>query len=318
MINILNSEEFINRLKERRGSVSYRAMFSTWFNGIVTEPSLMLLPIDDHLVHRGDGVFEAIRFFSHNLYLGTEHLDRLIRSARAISLPLPCSTEKILEVISEVITAANLIEGIIRIFVGRGVGDFSANPYSPLKSEMYIIATPLNRLPEELYEKGAKLILSDVPFKPFPYSTIKSCNYLQNVMMVKDAKDSKAHFAVNISPDGWIGEGAVENIALVTRDNQLLAPPFDYTLPGTTLVRLFELSRNNQQYLGLSGISQRRLSVHDLTEAQEVLMIGTTTEVCPVTTFNEKPIGDGYVGLIAKNLRRLLLADIEESRTLKE
>jgi branched-subunit amino acid aminotransferase/4-amino-4-deoxychorismate lyase len=47
-------------------------------------------------------------------------------------------------------------------------------------------------------------------------------------------------------------------------------------------------------------------------------MIGTTTEVCPVTTFNEKPIGDGYVGLIAKNLRRLLLADIEESRTLKE
>ena len=28
-------------------------------SGIVTDPKLMTVPVDDHLVHRGDGVFEA-------------------------------------------------------------------------------------------------------------------------------------------------------------------------------------------------------------------------------------------------------------------
>ena len=35
----------------------YYAMFSSLLGGIVTEPLLMQVPVDDHLVHRGDGVF---------------------------------------------------------------------------------------------------------------------------------------------------------------------------------------------------------------------------------------------------------------------
>ena len=39
----------------------YRAMYTSLYKGVVTDPAMMMIPIDDHMVHRGDGVFEAIR-----------------------------------------------------------------------------------------------------------------------------------------------------------------------------------------------------------------------------------------------------------------
>lgn len=37
----------------------YRAMYSSILGGITTDAALMLLPIDDHMVHRGHGVFDT-------------------------------------------------------------------------------------------------------------------------------------------------------------------------------------------------------------------------------------------------------------------
>jgi 4-amino-4-deoxychorismate lyase len=64
----------------------YYAMFSSLYGGIVTEPLLMQVPVDDHLVHRGDGVFETIKCVNGNIYLLHEHLARLNHSATAIGL----------------------------------------------------------------------------------------------------------------------------------------------------------------------------------------------------------------------------------------
>ena len=40
---------------------NYFAMYSSVLDGIATDPALMLVPVDDHLVHRGDGIFEALK-----------------------------------------------------------------------------------------------------------------------------------------------------------------------------------------------------------------------------------------------------------------
>ena len=57
---------------------TYFAMYSSVYGGVVTDPRLMLLPIDDHMVHRGDGVFEAFKAIDGNIYNLNAHLDRLI------------------------------------------------------------------------------------------------------------------------------------------------------------------------------------------------------------------------------------------------
>ena len=70
---------------------TYFAMYSSLYGGIVTDPALMLLPLDDHMVHRGDGIFEALKTLHGSLYNLAGHLDRLEQSAQALSLVLPVS-----------------------------------------------------------------------------------------------------------------------------------------------------------------------------------------------------------------------------------
>ena len=52
--------ELAGRLR-RPYQAAYHALYSSLYDGIVTDPVLMLLPLDDHMVHRGDGVFEAVK-----------------------------------------------------------------------------------------------------------------------------------------------------------------------------------------------------------------------------------------------------------------
>ena len=56
-------------------------MFSSWLGGVITDPALMQVPLDDHLVHRGHGVFDTCTLSSGRLYRLGIHIDRLLQSA---------------------------------------------------------------------------------------------------------------------------------------------------------------------------------------------------------------------------------------------
>ena len=78
---VLTESEVLSRLRSKRGAPGYRAMFSSWIGGVVTDPALMQIPLDDHLVHRGHGVFDTCTLASGRLYRLGVHMDRLLRSA---------------------------------------------------------------------------------------------------------------------------------------------------------------------------------------------------------------------------------------------
>ena len=74
-------------------------MYSSQWRGFVTDPALMMVPIDDHLVHRGDGVFDVMRCVDGKIYQMEAHLQRLERSARSISLRLPPEYNQVKDII---------------------------------------------------------------------------------------------------------------------------------------------------------------------------------------------------------------------------
>ena len=69
-IPILSAADVHERLAARRPAwaANYHAMYSSVFGGIVTDPALMLVPADDHVVHRGDGVFETLKCVGGAVY----------------------------------------------------------------------------------------------------------------------------------------------------------------------------------------------------------------------------------------------------------
>lgn len=306
-IAILDETQIYENLnqKENRFFPEYYAFYSSWFGGIVKNPHLMLVPIDDHLVHRGDGVFEGMKAIGQKIYLFDEHLHRLSLSANAISLKLPYKLEEIKHIIQETVRVANQPETSIRVYLSRGPGNFTANPYDSIGEQFYVAVVKLHTPSEEQYKKGAMIGISSVPGKDSWMAKVKSCNYLPNVMMKKEAVDRGIDFAIGIDERGFIAEGPTENIMIVDANGVLVYPVLDYILKGTTMIRACELAQKN----GIK-VESRPISRDELKSAREVMMCGTSLDVIAVTQFEDHKIGEGKPGPIAKKLRELVLRDM--------
>ena len=125
-LKVLSREEiFANAPKWReQGGADYHAMYSSVFGGVVTEPALMVVPIDDRVINRGDAIFEYFPFTDGHVYCLDAHMARLKRSAEIISLDLPFDVETIKQITLETIGISGCRDGGVRMFVTRGIGSF--------------------------------------------------------------------------------------------------------------------------------------------------------------------------------------------------
>lgn len=316
-IKTIDQADIINQLKSKQypAQGTYLAMYSSWYQGIIVDPSLMLVPIDDHQFHRGDGVFEAIKFIHGKCYLFDAHLDRLVDSASRIGIKLPYLRSEIKKIILATAEAAKKTELLLRVFLSRGPGGFTTNPYESVGSQFYVVATEFKPYPEQKYIDGVKIARSFVPTKEAWLATIKSCNYLPNVMMKKEAVDRGVDFTINLDPEGFIAEGSTENIVIVNQENELCRPSFDFILKGTTMMRAFRLAEQLQEQSLIRGIRASQLTMTDLKNAKEVMMIGTTLDVVSVTRFEDDQIANGDVGPVSRALRAMILEDQKSAAT---
>lgn len=62
-----------------KGNQQYLAMYSGIFGGITTDPATMVIPMDDHMVHRGHGVFDTAAI-----------VDGLVTSTSNLKLVISC------------------------------------------------------------------------------------------------------------------------------------------------------------------------------------------------------------------------------------
>jgi branched-chain amino acid aminotransferase len=304
---VLSAEELFSRLlKQEVGFRSqYRACYMSWVDAIVTEPRMMMISLDDHMVHRGDGVFEAIKAVHGKPYLLQEHLERLARSAELIALPLPFSLKEISDLVKETLNVSKLEFAIIRIFVSRGGGSFGPNPYDSKKSELAIIATELKPIAKEKYQTGVKIGKSQILPKPEFWARIKSCNYLPNVMMKKESVDRGLDFTVSFDEQGFLGESSTENIIIVDENGRLCRPPLNRILKGCTMTRVMDLASEQK----IVEVIERPISEQDILKSKEVMMVGTTLDVLSVSEFEGKKIGAGQAGAVARKLNEILLRD---------
>jgi branched-subunit amino acid aminotransferase/4-amino-4-deoxychorismate lyase len=321
-ISLLETNDAIAALREKNKAsyqANYFAMYSSWLGGITTDPALMIVPVDDHIVHRGDGIFEAIKVAYAKPYALDAHLDRLERSLSAVGMAMPESRFDLTTLINECVRVAFKTpqgqaakgEALIRLFVSRGPGGFTTNPYESIGSQLYIIVTALKSPSAEAYKKGVKAIRSRVAVKEAPFATIKSCNYLPNVMMKKEAVDNEVDFTLSFDRDGFLGEGSTENCAIVSARGEFIAPTFTNTLKGITLSRALELALPLIELGQITQIRQAALTLVDLHAAREIILLGTTMDVLAITEFEGKPVGSGAPGPVFQSLLRLLRADQE-------
>jgi branched-chain amino acid aminotransferase len=301
---ILNEADWLQRMRAQRAVRPYFAMYSSLIDGIVTDPTLMQVPVDDHLVHRGDGVFETLKSISGRIYQLEAHLDRLATSAAAIGLSLPRSKETLGELVTDTLAAGRQDNASIRILISRGPGSLGVNPYDCPQSQVYIVVGALVRPFMDAHPEGARVGFSQLPPKHPMFASIKTCNYLPNALMAKEARDRGLDFVIGLGLDDRVLEGPTENIAIVSEDGVLRTPQAPDVLPGTTLERVLALA-------GDLPVARVVLPRSALLRAREIFIIGTSHDIIAVSEFEGGNPLPGPQGPIFQRLAPRLQQDLQ-------
>ncbi|MDZ4199299.1 MAG: aminotransferase class IV [Kiritimatiellia bacterium] len=296
---------------------NYYAMYSSILGGIVTDPLLMQVPADDHVVHRGDGVFETIKCVDGALYGLKPHLARLLASAAAVRILPPLSMDRLESLLPGTVRAGGQRNALVRLILSRGPGGFGVNPAECPRSVLYIIAYRLPPSFMETHPEGARVIRSRLPVKPSLLATAKTCNYLLNALMKQEANEAGSDFALGFDERGFLAESATENVGLVTEGGELVFPNSGRILEGITMSRVRELASRETACGFLSAVRRADLREDDLRSASEILIFGTTPDVTSVTTYDGRPVGNGQPGPVRARLQERLLADILHNPELR-
>lgn len=301
---VVGRDEWLGRLPSRDRKLY--AMYSSVTDCITTDQSIMMVPVDDHMVHRGDGIFESFKCLNGCIYNLQEHLDRLERSCAAVGIALPVPVGEMADVAMQTIRAGGKHDALVRLLVSRGPGTMGINPYACFGSEFYVVVYEQGRVDLENLPEGVSVAVSKVPIKPGIFAQVKTCNYLPNVLMKKEAVDLGVDFTVSLDENRCLGEGATENFGIVTRGKELIMPPPERVLAGTTAKRAMEFAQQLKDERLLTNAEFRPISLGAARSAAEVHIYGTTPNITPVTTFDGLPVGDGTPGPIAQRLFEML------------
>src|SRR5689334_3722487 len=142
--HILNAAEVVSRLEALRARqpVKYSAFYSSQLGGIVTDPALMVIPFDDHMVHRGHGIFDTAGIVNGKIYDLDAHLDRFLKSAERSKLALPGSRDEMRDIVIRTTAASGRRDGSIRYWISSGPGSLELSPAAGAEPGFFVMIFP--------------------------------------------------------------------------------------------------------------------------------------------------------------------------------
>jgi branched-chain amino acid aminotransferase len=270
-----------------------------YLNGSLVDEADAKVSVFDHGLLYGDGVFEGIRLYGGNVFRLDEHLERFENSAKAILLDMPLSRAQWSDAICETCRANGLTDGYIRAVVTRGIGDLGLAPWLCAKPSYFVIASKISLYPKEYYENGLAIVTvatrrigpAEIP------STIKSLNYLNNILAKIEARQAGALEAIMLNELGHVAEATADNVFIVHKGVILTPSASQGALKGVTRSTIIDVATD-------LGIPEREatLTRYDLWCADECFLTGSGAEVIPVVKLDGRVIGTGRPGPVTQRL----------------
>jgi 4-amino-4-deoxychorismate lyase len=307
--------EKLRALREKQ-PVKYTAFYSSQLGGVVTDPALMVIPFDDHMVHRGHGIFDTAGIVNGKIYDLDAHLDRFLKSAERSKLKLPGTRAEMRDIIIRTTAASGRKDGSIRYWLSSGTGSLDLTPVAGADPGFFVMIFAGLVYPEKWKTDGVRVMTTTYPIKPPLYAITKTTNYLPNVLMQMEAKEKGFDNGVFIDHDGHVGESSNMNVAFVNHDDVLVHPKFDHILSGCTSLRLLELARKLVTSGQLKDVKVTDVTMKEAIAAKEMLLIGSSVKVAGIVQWDDHKIGNGKPGPIASALLALLEEDMRSGDRL--
>jgi branched-chain amino acid aminotransferase len=262
----------------------------------------------DSAVQGGDAVWEGLRLYNGRIFKLHEHLDRLERSARALSFVEIPPHEKIIDEIKRTLAANKMSDGVhIRLTLTRGVKITSGMDPRLNQSGSTLIVLAEHKAP--VYMKtGLTLITSKIrrPPREVLDARIHHANLLNSILAKIEANNAGADDALMLDTRGFLAETNATHVFIVrnsdkSRANGDLATSHVVACPeGITRATVMEICAAEK-----IRCIETDLSVVDVYGANEMFCTGTMGELAAVTRLDNRQIGDGKVGPMTKRLSEL-------------
>ena len=197
-----------------------------YIDGEILDEADAKISVFDHGLLYGDGVFEGIRMYNGRVFRLEEHIRRLYDSAKVMLLDVGIDQQAMTDAVLETIRANGLTEGYVRLVVTRGVGTLGLDPYRCPKASVIVIAANITLYAPEKYENGLKVVTCSTR-RPTPASlspSVKSLNYLNNVMAKVEAIHAEADEGLMLNEQGYVAECTGDNLFII-RDGKITTPP---------------------------------------------------------------------------------------------
>ena len=262
----------------------------------------------DSAVQGGDAVWEGLRVYNGRIFKLDEHLDRLERSARALSFVEIPPREKIIKEIKRTLAANKMRDGVhIRLTLTRGVKITSGMDPRLNQSGPTLIVLAEHKVP--VYAKTGLTLITSKIRRPLPEvldARIHHANLLNSILAKIEANNAGADDALMLDTHGFVAETNATHIFTVRNSDKSgasgdLATSRCIACPeGITRATIIEICAIEK-----IRCIETDLSMVDVYGADEMFCTGTMGELAAVTKIDNRQIGDGDVGPMTKRLSDL-------------
>jgi len=277
-----------------------------WFNGQFVPWEEANVHVLTHTLHYGAGVFEGIRCYecsdgSSAVFRLNEHVTRLFESAKIVQIEIPFTHEEVCQAIVDTLQVNGLKHGYIRPLVFIGDGAMGVYPGdNPI--HLIIAVWPWGAyLGEDALLKGIRVRTSSFTRHHVNVMMTKAkvCgNYVNSVLAKREVLADGYDEALMLDVDGYVAEATGENLFIVKK-SVLKTSPLGPVLPGITRDSIMTLAMD----MGYQVLEQR-FTRDEVYTADEAFFTGTAAEVTPIRELDNRPVGGGEAGAIAKLLQQ--------------
>ncbi|MCU0756883.1 MAG: branched-chain amino acid transaminase [Xanthomonadales bacterium] len=277
-----------------------------WHQGKLKPWAEATVHVMAHALHYGSSVFEGIRSYrttggGYQIFRLDEHIQRLFDSARIYDMPMPYDFATLKQACFDVLNANSLDEAYLRPIAFRSAGGFGLGADNPVECSVAAwVWGPY--LGEAALKEGVDACISTwrrVAPATLPAAAKAGGNYLSSILISREAKRLGFHEGIALTVDGYVAEGAGENVFVIKKGVVYTPPLAASILHGITRDTAITLL---QEDLGVE-VREMQITREILYLADELFMTGTAAEITPIRSVDRKTIGSGEPGPLTRRLQ---------------
>jgi len=270
-----------------------------YINGTLVRGNEGVISLYDHGFLYGHGLFETMRVYNGRVFCLPEHLKRLEYGGKVLGWPEWFNGDQLSAAIYQTLEKNGLEDASVRLTVSRGSGASRPDPSTCSQVTIGIVASPIKPLDNEDYDQGWSLVTAKIQRNlSSPLCTIKTANYLDNILAKTEARQRGASDALLLNTQGSVAEGTMCNVFFVM-DGRLITPDKNSgLLPGITRFKVLQLAHQAR-----IDIEERQVYPDELLGVSEMFLTSSLLEIMPVTIFDQRIVKDGRPGNMTQFLR---------------